>query len=80
MENQIISGAGFVAWGVALVFCAGITVFSAILLGAIRLEGAKSKGTAVDPRIFDWTIYLIMAIFAGFGATMLLFLDMPVSV
>lgn len=78
MESQIISGFGGAIWCLALVVCAGVTVFCTLLLGAIQLE--RVKGGPVHPHSFDWSFYLVLAIFAGLGLTTLLFLDMPTAI
>ena len=75
MENEVASTFGSLLWILVQVICIGITLFCALLLGAIQLE--RVKGGPVHPRAAEWTIYLALAILAGFGLSMLTFMDAP---
>lgn len=75
MENEVASSFGSLLWILFQVLCIGITLFCALLLGAIQLE--RVKGGPVHPRTADWSVYLVLAILIGFGLSMLTFMDAP---
>lgn len=73
MENEAVATFGSLLWILFQVICIGFTLFCSLLLGAIRLE--QAKGGPAHPRTADWTVYLILAILAGLGLSMLSFME-----
>lgn len=75
MDYDVASPLGSLLWILFQVACIGATLFCMLLLGAIHLE--RVKGGPAHPRTADWTVYLVLAILAGFGLSMLTFMDAP---